>query len=44
MHKQYFQDDINSTRVSCKFRDTVIYQSYMNLKTSDTYYTHRPIN
>jgi hypothetical protein len=40
MHKQGFQDDINSTRVFCKFREIVIYQIYMNLETilSDTYY------
>jgi hypothetical protein len=40
MHKQGFQDNINSTHVFCKFREIVIYQSYMNLETilSDTYY------
>jgi hypothetical protein len=44
MNKQRFQDDINSTRVFCKFREIVIYQTYMNLETilSDT--TYRSIN
>jgi hypothetical protein len=40
MPKQGFKDDINSTHVFCKFREIVIYQTYMNLETilSDTYY------
>jgi hypothetical protein len=40
MHKQGFQDYINSTHIIWKFREIVIYQSCMNLETilSDTYY------
>jgi hypothetical protein len=45
MHKQGFQDDINSTHFFCNFREIIIYQSYMNLETilSDTYciYIHK---
>jgi hypothetical protein len=42
MHKQGFQDDINSTHVFCKYREIVIHQSYMNLETilSDTTYRY----
>jgi hypothetical protein len=46
MHKQGFQDDINSTHVFCRFREVVIYQSNMNLETilSETNYIqiHKP--
>jgi hypothetical protein len=44
INKDFFQDDINSTHFFCKFREIVIYQSYMNLETilSDT--TYRSIN
>jgi hypothetical protein len=40
MHKQGFQDDINSTHIICKFRDIVIYQGYMNLETILWYLLH----
>jgi hypothetical protein len=41
MHKQGFQDDINSTHVFCKFRE-IIHQSYTNLETilSDATYRY----